>query len=92
MKSWQRMVMALGLMAVAVLWTDSAQAAGRTQTRAGNAKGDVTRTSTCTQAQLRQQLRDGSCLTGTSASAARTVTGTGAGDRLRLRDGSCLTK
>ena len=89
MNSWHRTMVMAGV-AAAVLFADSAWAAGRTQTRAGNANGAVMRTSTSTQ--LRQQLRDGSCLTGTSTSAAKTAPGTGAGDRLRLRDGSCLTK
>ena len=85
MKSWQRMSIVVGVVAAAVLLADSALAAGRTQTRAGNSKGNVTRTSTGTQ--TRQQLRDGSCRPGTAAGTA-----TGTGDRLRLRDGSCLTK
>lgn len=89
MNTWHRTMVAAGV-AAAVLWADSALAAGRTQTRAGNANGTVTRTSTGTQ--LRQQLRDGSCLTGTATAATKAAPGTGAGDRLRLRDGSCLTK
>ena len=90
MNSWHRTMVMAVVAAAAVLWADSAWAAGRTQTRAGSANGAVTRTSTSTQ--LRQQLRDGSCLAGTSTSAAKAAPGTGAGDRLRLRDGSCLTK
>jgi len=94
MKMWQRVVITGGVMVVTVLLAGTSLAAGGggggkgPQYRGGNANGNTARTATCTQ--TRQQLRDGSCLTGTvTASGAATA---GAGDRLRLRDGSCLTK
>lgn len=93
MNTWQRMGIVVGVVAATVLLADGAFAAGNGKgapRRAGSANGTVARTATATRTQLRQQLRDGSCLTGTTAPAAA-GTATGTGDRLRLRDGSCLT-
>lgn len=87
MKSWQRMGIVAGVAVATVMWAGSAFAAGGKgpQQRAGKANGSALRTATGTQ--TRQQLRDGSCLSGPGTPAA-----TRAGDRLRLRDGSCLNK
>ena len=89
MKSWKQMGVAVGMAVAVVLWADNALAAGQSQTRAGSGKGSVKRTST----QTRQQLRDGSCLTGTATGTAKSGSANagGNGTRQQLRDGSCQT-
>jgi hypothetical protein len=91
MKIWHRMVITGGVAVATVLLAGTSLAAGGgkgPQYRGGQANGSVTRTETATQ--TRQQLRDGSCLTGTAATTGTAAASTGA--RQRLRDGSCLTK
>jgi hypothetical protein len=92
MNMWQRTAILGGLAVAVVMLADTSLAAGkRTQSRSGSANGTVTRTATSTQTQSRQQLRDGSCLTGTTSPTAAGGTATGSGIRQQLRDGSCLT-
>jgi hypothetical protein len=101
MKTWQRMGIAVGAVAAAVLLADVTYAAGngngagRRAGGASSAGGSVAKAGTgagagsAASSQLRQQLRDGSCAS-LSAEELAARGGGGQGSAQRLRDGSCL--